>query len=317
MTQVQDAPLTTIHEVAVGVPAEKVYALLADLGNWPRIFRPFVHLEVLGSAGGFQRVGMWSVAGDRVEHWSALRRLDDAALRIDFRPERMAPPLTRMERSWTVEPNTADSCAVRLTHTYEVADGDRDAAESVRAAVDTVAQSETAAVKKAAENEARSPGLLLVVTDRVDIAASAEAVHDALYSVERWTGFLPHVVRVDVGQDIGGLQMVEMDTRERDGSLLTLRTARVGLPPLAICYKQLLLPPIGSSHHVRWTVTPSAAGTGVSVTSEQVVVIDESGIPDFPGEGREVDKARQFAQRELSAKVRLILDGVKAHLEAR
>lgn len=317
MTQVQDASRTTIHEVAVGVPAKRVYALLADLGNWPRIFRPFVHLEVLGSAGDFQRVGMWSVTGDRVEHWSALRRPDEAALRIDFRPEEVAPPLTRMERSWTVEPRGSGACVVRLAHTYAVADDDPAAAASVRAAVDTVAQAETAAVKAAAEIEAGASDLLLTVTDRVDIDAPVEAVHDALYAVERWPEFLPHVVRVDVRQDSAGMQMVEMDTREGDGSLLTLRTARVGRPPLTICFKQLALPPIGSSHHVRWTLTPSGAGRGVSVTSEQVVVIDESGIPQLPGEGRPVDKARQFAQRELSAKARLILDGVKGRLESR
>ncbi len=157
---------------------------------------------------------------------------------------------------------------------------------------------------------------MLVVTDAVEVAAAPEAVYEALHDVRRWPGFLAHVERVELSQDSDGMQMVEMDTRESNGGVLTLRTARVALRPRALVYKQLLLPPVGRSHHVRWHLTPSGTGGGTTVTSEQSVVIDPAGASRMLGEGTGIEEVRAFIQRELSAKVRLLLEGTKAHVEA-
>ncbi|GAA2610129.1 MULTISPECIES: hypothetical protein [Streptomyces] len=37
--------------------------------------------------GDFECIGMGTTIGDEVVHWVALRRVDDAGPRIDFRPE--------------------------------------------------------------------------------------------------------------------------------------------------------------------------------------------------------------------------------------
>ncbi|MEU9982389.1 SRPBCC family protein [Streptomyces sp. NPDC050856] len=313
MTESHPGATRVSHEVTVDAPAEDVYRLLADLANWPWMFRAFVHAEVIGRQGAFERVGMWTTSGDRVEHWLALRRLDEAALRIDFRPEDPAPPLASMERSWVVEPVTAHRCTVRLLHGFTLTVDDPGALEATRGVIDTVADAETSAVRAAAELTAREPELLVVVTDTVPVAASAEAVYDALYDVPDWPGFLPHVARAEALQDEDGLQLVEVDTVENGGGLLTMRTARAGLPHRGIAYKQLRLPPIGSSHTVGWHIEPT--GTGVEVTSRQTVVVRREGIARLLGDGKGTAEATAFIQRELSAKVRLILDGVKRHVE--
>ncbi len=157
MAQAHNPVTTAIHEAEVDAPAKAVYEMLADLDGWPRIFRPFVHVESLGAADGFERVGMWTASDDRVEHWTALRRLDESALRIDFRPERPAPPLASMERSWSVRPLSPGTCAVRLTHDYRVLGEDPAALRSARELIDAIAGAETAAVKAAAEQEATAP----------------------------------------------------------------------------------------------------------------------------------------------------------------
>ncbi|MDN3262846.1 SRPBCC family protein [Streptomyces sp. CSDS2] len=293
---------TRVHEVEVAARAGEVFGLLAELANWPWMFRPFVHAEVLGEAGGFERCGMWTTSGERVEAWVALRRVDAARMRIDFEPERPAPPLTRMERAWTVEPVGEEECLVRLEHRYEAAGGDA-ALEETGAVIDTIAQAETAAVKAAAELPADRR---ILVVDEVRVAGSADTVHRVLYDVAAWPGLLAHVERAEVLQDEDGAQLVEVDTREADGGILAMRTARVGRGGTLVAYKQLVLPPIGSSHTVRWRVEPD--GDGVTVRSEQVVVL----APDVA----DVAAVTAFVRRELSAKVRLVLDRAKEIAEA-
>ena len=35
------------HEITVAVPARTVYSLIAEVGNWPRIFPPTLHVDQL------------------------------------------------------------------------------------------------------------------------------------------------------------------------------------------------------------------------------------------------------------------------------
>lgn len=302
------------HATEVGASAQAVYRLLADLGNWPRIFGPFVHLEVLSTDGATERIGMWTTDGDRVEHWVALRRLDEEGLRIDFRPETVPPGLESMERSWVVEPVSRQTCVARLVHTYRVK-ADQDGPAAVARTVEEISRAELTAVKAAAELDNTSPELLLVLEDRVDIAGPAHDVYAFLYAAEHWSERLPHVARVEVRQDSSGLQLLEVDTRESRGGVFTTRTARVGFPDRALVYKQLALPPLGSSHHVSWRITETA--TGAAVHSEQVVVVRPAGVTELFGAGSDPEEATSFIRRELHAKVRLVLDGAKEYVEAR
>ncbi|UUU30230.1 SRPBCC family protein [Streptomyces sp. CA-210063] len=294
---------TRVHEVKVDAAADDVYRLLVDLGNWPWVFKSFVHAEVIGVQGEFERCGMWTTSGDRVERWVALRRTDAKALRIDFRPEEPAPPLTSMQRAWVVEPVSDKECLVRLEHSYQVAGHDAEALAATGAVIDTIAGAETEAVKVAAELDA---DLRVVVVDRVTVDGGHAAVYGVLHDITAWPELLPHVVRVDALQDEDGLQLVEVDTVEADGGLLAMRTARVGLPDHLVAYKQLVLPPVGSSHSVRWRI--ESTEDAVTVTSEQTVVLT-------PG-GRDLTEVTAFVRRELSAKVRLVLDRAKEVVEA-
>ncbi|GHG98048.1 hypothetical protein [Streptomyces rubradiris] len=142
------------------------------------------------------------------------------------------------------------------------------ALEETGAVIDRIAQAETAAVKAAAELPADRR---ILVVDEVRAAGSADAVHRVLYDVAAWPGLLAHVERAEVLQDEDGAQLVEVDTREADGGILAMRTAWVGRGGTLVAYKQLVLPPIGSSHTVRWRVEPD--GDGATVRSEQVVVL--------------------------------------------
>ncbi|MFB9594012.1 SRPBCC family protein [Streptomyces racemochromogenes] len=305
-----------VHEAPVRASAEDVHRLLADEDNWPRVFASFVHLENLGpeggSEGGSDRIGMWGHYDGTIEHWVALRRIDQDALRVEFQPESLPPALESMRRSWVVEPTADGGSTVRLEHEYRLKDPA--AAEGVRAQVEEIAASEVAAAREAAELASLQPEALVTVEDEVTVAAPVAAVFSALYEAAEWPSYMEHVARADVfGGGEGHTHVLEVDTIERHGGIFTTRAARVGLPGAKIAYKQLLLPPLGASHHVQWLL--SARDGATVVRSVQTVVIKESGVAAVLGEGTGVAAARPFVQNELSSKVRLIFDAVKHRLE--
>ncbi|ABD13499.1 hypothetical protein ThrDRAFT_04660 [Frankia casuarinae] len=300
------------HEIRVGAPAGFVYRLLAGLEHWPSIFAPFVHAERLGTDGELERVGMWTTSGTRVERWVAFRRCQQEDLRIWFRVEQPPPPLESMERAWTVVPVSDGECLLRLAHELRVTAGVSADIGAVVRQVDVVAEAETAAVRAAAERAVSAPDFLLTLHDDVRVDGPADRVYDFLYAVDRWPDRLPHVTRVDVQQDEPDVQLVEIDTAERRGGVLTTRTARVGRPPRGIVYKQLRLPPLASSHHVRWDIEDG--GDHTVVRSIQTVVINGPGIAELLGASTSLEQARSFIRTELGSKVRLILDQAGQHV---
>ncbi|MCF6525775.1 SRPBCC family protein [Streptomyces sp. JJ36] len=310
----------TVHRLRVRAAAGDVHRLLAGLDDWPRVFPSFVHLERLGTHGDAERVGMWALAGEPgpeaagVEHWVALRRVDDKARRVEFRPEEVAPPLREMTRTWVVEPAGEGACEVRLEHAFRLREDDPEAAGAVARTAGEIARRELAAVRDAAELAAASPGLLLTVEDTVTLGAPAERVYAVLRDAAGWPAVMAHVLRADVRESGHGAHLLEMETLERRGGTFTTRTARVGVPHRRIAYKQLLLPPLGSSHHVCWDLVPGADG-GTAVVSRQTVVLHEPGVAAVLGEGTDLETARGFVRDELSSKVRLILDAARQHLE--
>lgn len=311
------------HRTRARSAAGPVYRLLADHDNWPRIFPPFVHLENLGpcrrndalpvTLPGCERIAMWSVSGDAIEHWVALRRKDERALRIDFHPEAVEPPLESICRTWTVREVSGGECVIGMECAFSVRGDDAATLASVRDAVAEGAAAELLAVRIAAELEATFPQLLLDIEDSVPIEAPASAVYDFLYAAHRWPERIPEVLRAEVREGPARTQILELDTRESDGRVLTTKAARVGIAHRKIAVKQLLLSPIGSHHHVQWLIDETPDGT--LVTARQKVVIQESGVAAVLGPGTDLAGARSFVRRELSEQARMILDQARFHME--
>ncbi|WP_340560964.1 aromatase/cyclase [Streptomyces sp. GSL17-111] len=303
------------HRARVRADAESVFRLLVDLDNWPRVFPPFVHLESLGTdARGRERVGMWSTSGERVEHWVALRTVDAAGLRVGFVPERIEAPMTSMSRDWVVEPDGDAACVVRLEQAFTVSPGHTDALAPLRRTVAELAPAELSAVQTAAELEAAFPELLVVVEDEVVIpGGSAPDVYAFLFDAARWPQRLDHVERATVREENGPAHLLELVTREPRGGTMTTKATRVGLGPHKIAYKHLLLPPLGSSHHVQWRIAETPGGT--TVASRQTVVLDESGVAAVLGDGTGLAEARAFVRSELSTQVLRVLDQARDHFD--
>lgn len=304
------------HEITVSAPAVDVYRLIAEVEHWPRIFPPTVHVDRLETVGLEERIRIWATANGTAKSWTSLRRLDPAALHIAFRQEVSAPPVAAMGGAWVIEPIDDGSSRVRLLHDYRAVDDDPEKLAWIDEAVDRNSRSELAALKANAELEADSYyDLLLSFEDSVQIDGAAKDVYDFINEAQLWTERLPHVAKVSLGEESPGLQVLEMDTMTKDGSIHTTKSVRVCFPHHRIVYKQIGLPALMTLHTGSWQLTEGA--DGVTATSQHTVVINTANIAAVLGAEAGTEEARKFVHNALSTNSLATLGHAKDYAESR
>jgi aromatase len=303
------------HDITVAAPAAEVYRLIAEVENWPRIFPPTIHVDVVEEAGNEQRIRIWATANGEAKNWTSRRVLDPAGLRIDFRQEVSTPPVAAMGGAWVIEPLGDRRCRVRLLHDYEALDDNPSALAWIQKAVDRNSHSELTALRGNVE-QAVGGGADLAVSfeDTVQINGSLKDVYDFLNEAQEWQERLPHVARVLLEETTPGLQTLEMDTRTADGSTHTTKSFRVCFPPERIVYKQVTLPALMSLHTGYWRLVEN--GDGVAATSQHTVVVNPENLA-LLGKDATVEQAKAFVQKALSGNSRATLGHAKAYAEAR
>ncbi len=312
-------PEPVLHEVEhserVQAPAAEIYRLIAEVGNWPRIFPPTIHVEYLEQGADVERIRIWATANGAAKSWSSRRELDPEGLRIRFRQEVSSPPVASMGGTWVVEPIDATSSRVRLLHDYRAVGDDPEGLAWIDAAVDRNSRSELAALRAAAEPGPGGRELLLSFDDTVGIEAPAQKVYDFLNEAQLWTERLPHVAKVRLTEDVPGLQLLEMDTLTKDGSSHTTTSVRVCFPDTRIVYKQIVVPALMTLHTGYWRLTERDGRT--EATSHHDVVINPRTIAGVLGEQAGVGEAKAFVRNALGTNSRATLGHAKAYAEGR
>lgn len=304
------------HEIMISAPADAVYRLIADVENWPRIFPPTIHAERVELTGDTERIRIWATANGAAKNWTSRRVLDPALRRIEFRQEVSTPPVAAMGGTWIVETISAEECKVRLLHDYRAVDDDPEGLKWIDEAVDRNSLSELAALKANVEKiVGPNEDLLLSFEDTIRIQGSLKDVYDFLNEAALWKERLAHVARVELTEDEPGLQVLEMDTRTKDGSTHTTKSVRVCFPHHKIVYKQTTLPALMSLHTGYWLF--EEAGDSVYATSQHTVVINTENIKAVLGEQAGVPEARDFVKKALSGNSGDTLRYAKDHAEAR
>jgi aromatase len=205
---------------------------------------------------------------------------------------------------------------VRLLHDYRAIDDDPDSLTWIEQAVDRNSRSDLAALKVNVELATGSADdLTLSFEDTVRIDGAAEDVYDFLNEAHLWKERLPHVARVSLQEDSPGLQVLEMDTRTRDGSTHTTKSVRVRFPHRRIVYKQVTLPALMTLHTGYWRLEDD--GTGVAATSQHTVVVNTANVTKILGAGAGVPQARDFIRNALSTNSLATLGLAKEYAEGR
>ncbi|HSV65413.1 MAG TPA: aromatase/cyclase [Mycobacteriales bacterium] len=309
----------TRHIETVAAPPRRVYDLIADVTRWPQIFGPTVSVQRLDppGAGGAaaERLRIWALANGEVRDWTSRRELDPAGMRIRFRQEVAAHPVAAMGGHWQVVPRPHGGALVVLDHDYRAVDDDEAAARWIEQAIDRNSESELAALRDTAEMDGGRDEIWLSFADTVGVDGAAEDVYELLARAERWPRRLPHVARLNLREDVPGIQHLEMDTRAPDGTVHTTSSVRVCVPHSHIAYKQLVMPAVLRAHTGRWTIAVS--GDGVLATSEHTVVLRPETIAERLGPGVSLAEARTRVRHALGTNSRATLGRAKAFAEAR
>ncbi|TDC72094.1 cyclase [Actinomadura sp. GC306] len=301
----------TEHEVQIAAPAGQVYAMIADVGGWPQIFPPTVHAECVERDGNSELIRLWATANGTAKTWTSRREHDPERMSVSFRQERSQPPVGGMGGEWVVEPVSGTACRVRLLHDFFAASGETADLDWISRAVDRNSESELRALRESAE--ATGPDGLVTFDDTVTVDGRVEDVYDFLNEARLWTRRLPHVARVSLEEDTPGLQILEMDTRTKDGQVHTTRSVRVCRPYTGIAYKQTVLPALLALHTGRWIIERHDGG--VSVTSRHTVRINTERIPEVLGDDADVGAAQEFVRNALSGNSTATLRLAKEYAE--
>ncbi|WP_409493528.1 aromatase/cyclase [Amycolatopsis sp. cmx-11-12] len=303
------------HEILVSAAADTVYQLIADVRNWPRLFPPTVHADRLEHTGSDERIQIWATANGEAKTWTSRRRLDPAALRVEFRQERSQPPVAEMGGTWLVEPRSATECRVRLLHDYRAADDDPVKLDWIERAVDRNSTAELAALKVNAERAIDGDDLTFSFADTVSVDGSAKDVYGFINEAHLWPERLPHVAKVSLSESSPGLQLLEMDTETKDGAVHTTKSVRVCFAGRKIVYKQVVVPALMDLHTGQWLFEEH--DDLVSVTSQHTVAINPANISTILGATATVEDARDYVRNALSTNSLTTLAHAKDYAERR
>lgn len=303
------------HEIMIAAPAPAVFQLLAEVGNWPRIFPPTIYVDQLERSGNDERIRIWATANGQVKNWTSRRTLDTGHLRIDFRQEVSAQPVAAMGGAWVIEPMSAAACLVRLLHDFRAVDDDPQGLAWISEAVDRNSRSELAALKSNVELAHGAQELAFSFEDTLQVDGWAKDIYDFIYEAGRWPERLPHVATVRLTEDSPGLQTLEMDTRAKDGSVHTTVSYRVCVPYRKIAYKQVTLPALMSLHTGYWTFCD--CDSGVAASSQHAVVLNAGNIPRVLGAGATIADAREYVRSALSTNSLATLRHARDYAEKR
>ncbi|MGH3982302.1 MAG: aromatase/cyclase [Pseudonocardiaceae bacterium] len=308
----ESAVRQTEHQIVVSAPPPEVFRLLVDVGNWPTIFPPTIHVEHLEHGDTEERIRIWATANGKAHGWTSRRELDRDGLRIRFHQEASAHPVAAMGGEWIVEALAGGRSRVRLRHRFRAVDGTPETIAWIHRAVDRNSETELAALRAAAER-GEGDQRLITVNDTVQVDGAAADVYRFLYQAKEWAQRLPHVDRVSVDEKIPHLQVLEMDTRAADGSTHTTVSVRVCFPEHRIVYKQLRLPALMSVHTGQWTIRND--GDVTVATSRHTVAIAPEAVAGVLGELATVEDAREFVRCALSRNSLMTLNAAKTYAE--
>ncbi|MFC4497985.1 MULTISPECIES: aromatase/cyclase [Streptomyces] len=305
----------TAHTIEVQAPPEAVYAIVSDVARWPLRFAPNVHVEHLERTATTERIQIWATANGEVRTWVSRRELDPENRRVTFRQEVSSPPVASMRGEWIITSTADGTSRLELTHDFRAVDDDPVGVEWIARATDRNSAAELDAVRALAEQYAQLGELELTFEDTVHVDGSADDVFDFLYQAREWPSRLPHVDRLELEENVPGIQVMSMDTRTADGSVHTTRSIRVALGRERILYKQTETPALMTAHTGEWSLAP--AGEGVLVTSRHSVTIRPDAVPTVLGESATVADARAFVRKALSTNSTTTLHHARAYAEAR
>jgi aromatase len=270
------------HTVEVCAPPGVVYGLIADASKLSLLFSPILHVEQLERDGEHERLRMWALMDGRMKSWTSLRRLDPVQRRMEFCQILPAPPLASLGGALSAHPHGPHRTRLEMTYDFSVAGGLPDDLAWARRAAAGNCRAQLAELTRGAEHWAHLDDLVLSFEDTVRVDGPPELIYDFLYRTGDWPGLVEDITRVDVTEEIPGVQHVRTHTRGRHGAHTT-QSVRICFPHAGrIVHKQTAPPlPLLEAHTGEWSVLPDERGT--TVLTQHSLVLRQEEVAAAPG----------------------------------
>ncbi|HTX10135.1 MAG TPA: aromatase/cyclase [Solirubrobacteraceae bacterium] len=301
------------HSIAVSAPPSAAFRVIADAVNWPIVFLPTIHLERDDLGGGEERIHVWALANDEVKAWTSIRNVDPDRLTVQFRQEKSSPPIGAMSGEWIVEAQPDGGSLVRLLHDFSAIDDDPASLQWIADATDRNSQTELATLKAAAEQADERDSLIVWWDDSVPSTGAPDDAWEFMWNAREWPSRVPHVERMSLEEPEPNIQLMEMDTKTKDGSAHTTKSIRVGFPKRRLVYKQTTPPTLLSVHTGHFLIED--APKGFILTSRHIAMIRPEKIAEVLGADATVQDAREFIQSALTANSRVTMEHASAFAE--
>ncbi|EIV93554.1 aromatase/cyclase [Frankia sp. QA3] len=295
------------HSRVVEAPADRLYALVADVSRWPVILGPCIHARQLEMVGDNERIEIWAHTNGEVKSWTSRRLLDSSGLRIAFQQERSAAPIAAMSGEWSFLPAGDGRTRIVLAHSFSAVAQEPAALDWIAEAVDRNSIQELAALGEVAALGHPPDQFVFGFSDRIELprVALGEA-YDFIYRSDLWPERLPHVLRVSLHEQPGSVQEMEMETITSDGSAHTTSSVRLCFPLRQIAYKQTVLPALLSGHSGIWEFEQVDAD--VAITSRHMVAVAPAAVERVLGPGTTLDQAGAYVRDALGANSRATME---------
>ncbi|MEV4517946.1 aromatase/cyclase [Dactylosporangium sp. NPDC049525] len=155
----ENAMFHTEHTVTVEAPADVVYAVLADIGGYAKLFPPTESSTLLEESDTHQIARLVVDVSGQLQSWVTRRDLDREHRVIAYRQLENAPMIQFMGGEWRALPLDDRRTQLVITHDFAARPTDavpsqEKATELLRAAVDRNSHADLDAVRQEAERRA-------------------------------------------------------------------------------------------------------------------------------------------------------------------
>ncbi|MGW1966572.1 SRPBCC family protein [Streptomyces sp. NPDC001935] len=170
-------------------------------------------------------------------------------------------------------------------------------ASGVSGALEVRVRAQVAAVRAAAERWDRLDELLLSFEDSLRVCGSPEIVYDFLYRIGDWADLVPHVERVEAGEERPGVQRTVVHTSDPGtGDTAVFGGVRLCFPAAGrIVHRQTVTPDPIAAYYGEWSLEPDASGVRVA-HRHQVMLRDSVLEPAAKAGVLPVDARRQVRE---------------------
>src|SRR5918992_626607 len=87
---------TARHVVRVAAQPDRVYRLIAEVGNWPQVFDPIITVDRLDFDGMTERVRIWELVDGDVHSCVSHRQGNPSRMQVRFSQEGAPHPIASM-----------------------------------------------------------------------------------------------------------------------------------------------------------------------------------------------------------------------------